>query len=127
MADSPSSTGSWRFLVDENLPRSLVPDLAGAGWVAEHVYDLGMGGAKDPVVYAYAQQHQAAIITGDKDFSNVRTYSPPHAGVIVVELPDSLPPDARKRIILQALRTLAGQSLSNALVIVEPSRVRVRR
>jgi len=64
----------WRFLVDENLPRSLVPELTALGYVAEHVYDIGMAGTKDPVVYAYAQAQQATIITGDKDFSNIHVY-----------------------------------------------------
>ncbi len=117
----------WRFLVDENLPRSLVPELTALGHVAEHVYDIGMAGAKDPAVYAYAQAHQATIITGDKDFSNIRVYPPPHAGLIVVEVPDTMPPDARKRVIVRQLATLAGQSLVDTLVIIEAHRVRVRR
>lgn len=117
----------WRFLVDENLPRSLVPDLIALGHVAEHVYDIGMAGTKDPAVYAYAQAQQATIITGDKDFGNIRVYPPPHAGLIVVEVPDTMPPDARKRIIVRQLATLAGQSLANTLVIIEAHRVRVRR
>lgn len=113
--------------MDENLPRSLVPELVKVGHAAEHVYDLGMGGAKDPAVFAYAQAQSATIITGDKDFSNMRAYPPPHAGIVVVEVPDTLPPGARKRIILQQIATLAGQTLANALVIIEPGRVRIRR
>lgn len=117
----------WRFLVDENLPRSLAPDMRSAGYVAQHVYDVGMQGAKDPVVYAYAQAQRMAIITGDKDFSNIRVYPPPHAGLIIVEVPDTMLPDTRKRIILRQLATLQGQTLENALVIIEAGRVRVRR
>jgi predicted nuclease of predicted toxin-antitoxin system len=63
---------AWRFLVDENLPRSLASDLTARGFAAEHVYDLGLGGAKDPAVYARAQAQRATIITGDKDFSDMR-------------------------------------------------------
>ncbi len=76
MSEKVSSAGqasppTWRFLVDENLPRSLAPDLVALGYSAEHVYDLGMSGAKDASVYAYAQSQQEIIITSDKDFSNV--------------------------------------------------------
>lgn len=117
----------WRFLVDENLPRSLAPELVALGYIAEHVYDLGMGGTKDPAGYAYAQAQHAAIITGDKDFSDIRVYPPPHAGLIVVEVPDTMPPDRRKRIILRQLATLSGQSLENTLVIIEAARLRIRR
>jgi len=52
---------------------------------------------------------------------------PPHAGLIVVEVPDTMPPAVRKRIIVRQLVTLAGQSLANTLVIIEAHRVRVRR
>ena len=52
---------------------------------------------------------------------------PPHAGIIVVEVPDTMPPDQRKQLILRQLATLAGQSLADTLVILEPGRVRIRR
>jgi predicted nuclease of predicted toxin-antitoxin system len=117
----------WRFLVDEDLPRSLASDLAAQGQIAEHVYDIGIGGAKDPAVYAWAQAQRATIITGDKDFSDLRAYPPPHAGIIVVDVPDTMLPDARKQLILCHLAALAGQSFGNTLVIIESSRVRIRR
>ena len=117
----------WRLLIDENLPRSLVLDLQQLGYASEHVYALKMGGAKDPAVFAYAQSHSAILLTSDKDFSNVLAYPPPHAGIIVVEIPDTLEPEARKRAIIRELSTLSGQSLDNTLVILEPGRVRVRR
>jgi predicted nuclease of predicted toxin-antitoxin system len=91
------------------------------------VYDLGLGGAKDPAVYAHAQTQRATIVTGDKDFSDIRAFPPPHAGIVVVEVPDTMLPEPRKKLILLQLATLAGQSLENALVIVEPGRVRIRR
>lgn len=123
----PASRSGWRFLVDENLPRSLTADLRAAGYGADHVYDLGMAGSKDPAVFAYAQAQHLTIITGDKDFSNILMYPPPHAGLVVVEVPDTMLPDARKRVLLRQLATLRGQSLENALVIIEAGRVRVRR
>ncbi len=98
-----------------------------AGYGADHVYDLGMAGSKDPAVYAYAQAQRMIIITGDKDFSNILAYPPPHAGLVIVEVPDTMLPGARKRLILRQLATLSGQSLESALVIIEPARVRIRR
>lgn len=135
MSGSPPpnfSPQTRRFLVDENLPRSLVPELVAAGHAAEHVRDIEMGGAKDPAVYGYAQTHTQTIITGDKDFSNLRAYPPPHAGIVVagivvVEVPDTMPPVVRNRLILRQLATLAGQSLADTLIIVEAGRLRVRR
>jgi len=118
---------AWRFLVDENLPRSLVSDLVALGHTASHVYDLGMRGAKDPIVWARAQIGTWTIITGDKDYANILAYPPPHAGIIVVEVPDTMPPDQRKQLILRQLAAMAGQSFADTLVILEPGRVRIRR
>ncbi|MGH2517362.1 MAG: DUF5615 family PIN-like protein [Ktedonobacterales bacterium] len=125
--NSAAPISPWRFLVDENLPSSLATELVALGHTAEHVYDLGMGGAKDPAVFAYAQTRRATIITGDKDYSSVRTYAPPQAATIVVEVPDTLQPNARKRMIVYQLATLSGQTFKDTLVIINPNRVRVRR
>ena len=84
--------------------------MAAQGYASEHVYDLGLGGAKDPAVYAHAQAHHQSIITGDKDFSDRRAYPPPHVGIVVVEVPDTMSPDERKRLIVRQLATLASQS-----------------
>lgn len=116
----------WRFLVDENLPRSLASELAALGYTATHIHDLGMGGAKDLAVYAYTQSQSATLITGDKDFSDIRAYPPPHSGIVIVEVPDTMPPAARNQLVLRQLATLSGQSLESALVIIAPGRVRVR-
>lgn len=55
MSAAPAQPSSaWAFLIDENLPLSLAAELRALGHSAEHVRDAGMGGAKDPAVYAYA-------------------------------------------------------------------------
>jgi predicted nuclease of predicted toxin-antitoxin system len=74
---------AWRFLVDENLPRSLVVDLLALGHEAMHVNDIWRRGAKDPDVWALAQASmvELTLITGDKDFANILAYPPPHAGL----------------------------------------------
>ena len=117
----------WSFLVDGNLPLSLATKLRALGHSAEHVRAARMGGAKDPAVYAYAQSHGLTIVTGHKDFSDIRAYPPPHAGIVVVEVPDTMLPAHRNDLIIRQLSTIAGQSLRNTLVIVEPTRLRVRR
>ncbi len=130
-ASAPGTSGAsaWRFLVDENLPYFLADHLRAAGHYAEHVYDAGLRGVKDPPVYAYAQAQRLTIVTGDKGFGDIRVYPPPHAGLVVVEVPDKLPVADRARIIVDGLAQLAeqlsGQSLANALVILERGRVRV--
>ena len=54
------------FLVDENLPRSLVADLEAAGHEATHVADVGLRGKPDVEVFGYAVANGLSIISVDQ-------------------------------------------------------------
>ena len=114
------------FLVDENASRSLVTDLRTAGYVADHIVAVGLRGQDDAIVFAYAQAHGAVLITGDLDFANITRYRPPHAGIMVLRIPDTASTMVLSREVLNALSALRGQSLKDSLIIVEPGRVRRR-
>ena len=122
---SPKS--SWSFLVDENTSRTLVPALRVAGYTAMHVYDVGLQGHPDTDVYAYAQAHEQTIITGDLDFANITQYPPPHFGIIALRIPNNIATADLIQEVQNALSALSGQELADALFIVEPGRIRVRR
>ena len=128
MPPTSSSAPSWRFLVDENLPTRLVEILRGEGYDAEHAYDVGLRTRPDADVFAYAQTANATLITQDHDLERDTGQFPlPHPGVILIELPQHWLRESKMQRILAALRSLAGQSLRNTLIIVEPSQVLVRR
>jgi predicted nuclease of predicted toxin-antitoxin system len=57
-----------RFLIDAQLPPALARTLTALGHQAEHVEDVGLRHAKDPLIWDYAVKHQAAILTKDEDF-----------------------------------------------------------
>ncbi len=122
-----SPRNSWSFLVDENTSRTLVSALRNAGYLAEHIYDAGLQGHPDTDVYVYAQAHQQTIITIDLDFANITQYPPPHFGIIVLRLPNSMSNAELIREVQNGLNVLAEQNLANTLIIVEPGRIRVRR
>ena len=58
-----------RFLVDAQLPPALARWLVAAGHEAEHVGDVGLGGAKDHAIWAYAVSVGAVIVSKDEDFA----------------------------------------------------------
>ncbi|HEY7833303.1 MAG TPA: DUF5615 family PIN-like protein [Ktedonobacterales bacterium] len=126
-ATAASAAPVWRFLVDENLPMLLVQQLQAAGYFAEHVRAVGLGTHPDPDVWAYAQVHQETLITHDEDFADIRHYPPPHAGIVMVDVPNRLTVATRVKIILDGLAQLTGRSLENAIVTIAPAQVRVRR
>ena len=52
------------------------------------VRDIGLRGAKDPQIAAYAQSEGLCLVTGDFDFSDIRDYPPgEYAGSVVLKLP----------------------------------------
>jgi predicted nuclease of predicted toxin-antitoxin system len=65
-------TANLRFLVDAQLPPALARWLFERGYVAEHVFDLGMAAAEDRDIWAYASRVGAVIITKDEDFPECR-------------------------------------------------------
>lgn len=119
--------GVRRFLVDENLPQSLADWLEAAGHDAQHVHDAGLHGHPDAAVYAYAQEHGQIIITSDVGLGNVRQYPPPHRGIVLVRLQDTVSIEARIRVIVDGLDTLGDVSFEDAVVTIEAGRARIRR
>ena len=69
-----------RFIVDAQLPPALAQALRSAGCDVAAVRDIGLREARDPVLWKYALQHQAAIITKDEDFvdRSLQSENPPH-------------------------------------------------
>jgi predicted nuclease of predicted toxin-antitoxin system len=118
----------WRFLVDENLPARLIDLRRSEGYDAEHAYDVGLRARPDVDVFAFARTAAATLITQDHDLERDTGQFPlPHSGVILIELPQHWSRENKMQRILAALRSMAGQSLRNTLVIIEPSQVLVRR
>ena len=119
---------AWRFLVDQNLPNRLVLLLQAEGYVAEHTHPLGLGTRHDRDIYLYAQTAGATLITQDHDLERDRDqFPPPHAGIVLVELPQYWPTVDVSQRVLAALRGLRGQTLRDRLIIVAPSQVIVRQ
>ena len=117
-----------RFLVDEDMPRSLAPALRSAAEQAVDVRDFGLRGQPDGEVIAYARAHDQVLVTADLGFSNLLRFPPgSHPGIDVARLPNEMPTDDLVRIITSALSALASEDLEGNLVVVEEHRVRLRR
>ena len=117
-----------RFLLDANMPRSAVGAVQRLGHEAVDVREIGLGGAEDKHIAAYAQQHDLVLITRDFDFSDIRNYPPAEfAGIIVLELPD----DAVAATVVKVMESFLSQpqllsQLAGRLAIVESWRARFR-
>ena len=117
-----------RFLVDEDVPRSMARVLRAAGYEAEDVRDVGLRGHSDAEVFSYAQIQAAVLVSCDKGFANLLKFPlGSHAGIIVIRIPDEKPPAQLNEELLRVLIQLRDEPLAGCLVIVEVGRIRLRR
>jgi predicted nuclease of predicted toxin-antitoxin system len=117
-----------RFLVDENLPRSLARHLRDSGFEVRDVREVGLRGRLDDEVFAYAQSSSLTLVTGDVGFGNIFRYPlGKHCGIVVVRLPNEFPARVITSHVVGALRTLSSENLDGALVVLESDRIRIRR
>lgn len=73
-----------KVLLDENLSPTLVQRLAELGVSAAHVAHLGLSGATDPEVWAYAFEHDQLVVTiNASDFLRLAAMGELHAGLVV--------------------------------------------
>ena len=65
-----------RILLDENVPPPAREFLLARkpSWVVQHVYDVGLQGATDEIVFQWAQRDGSVVITFDEDFADARMY-----------------------------------------------------
>src|SRR5690242_3845077 len=100
----------WKFLIDEDMPRSTVKVLRQAGYTAEDVRDVGLRGHEDQEIFDYAQAQSATLVTADKGFSSILRFpTGTHAGIIVVRVPDELPTQQINQELLNALASVADE------------------
>lgn len=115
-------------LVDENLPRSLAPQIAALGFKVQDVRDIGLRGKPDTEVMAVATTTDAIIITKDRGFTNVKTWDEGFtAGVIFINLPDNLPANVVNAKIIELLTQRLPMSLLGAITSVELRRALSRK
>jgi predicted nuclease of predicted toxin-antitoxin system len=116
-----------RFLIDEDLPRSIARLLREAGFECLDVRDIGLRGAKDDAVYERAQKEECVIITGDLGFANSLRYRPGnHKGIVIARFPNEMSTDKLNQILIDAIRTVQND-LPRNLTIIEPDKIRIRR
>ena len=117
-----------RFLIDEDMPRSLAARLRDAGVDAEDVRDVGLRGASDAVIFEHAVRSEMALITGDLGFSNLLLFSPDtHSGILITRIPNEVSTRLVNDLVLRAVQYLSDEDIRGNVIIVEPDRIRLRR
>lgn len=112
-----------KLLVDENMPRSLAPQIAALGFSVQDVRDIGLKGHPDTEVMEAAVTADAIIITRDRGLANPRSWPEEFsAGVIFINLPDDTPASTVNAKILELLTNRLPDSLLGAVTTLESRR-----
>lgn len=116
-----------RFLIDEDMPRSTARLLKEKGYEAIDVRDVGLRGAPDKDILAYAREKQAAVITADVGFAGFSFLaSVDHYGLILVRVPNEFTISQINELLLASLQVLGGRNIAGSVAVIEPNKIRIR-
>ncbi len=116
-----------KLKLDENLSRHLKQSLEGLQHEVRTVADEGLLSQPDTIVASAAKSESRMLLTLDLEFGDLRKYPPgSHPGVILFR-PRTFGPLAVNRLVEEFARETSLESLAGCVVIVEPSRIRIRR
>lgn len=115
-----------RILIDMNLTPAWAQVLQAAGWEAIHWSHIGEPDATDSTIMAWAHQNGFIVFTHDLDFGALLAASGASGPSVIQVRAQNTLPEAIFEIVEMALYRFGDQLDRGAIVIVEPSRVRVR-
>jgi predicted nuclease of predicted toxin-antitoxin system len=116
-----------KFLVDNPISPDVAILLRQAGHDAAHVRDYGLAAADDSVVFARAAQEGRVIVSADTDFGTLlalRHVLEP--SVILFRGSTPRRPQDLAALLLVNLPSVEAYLQAGAIVVIEPTRVRVR-
>ncbi len=117
-----------KFLVDEDLPRSLAVELRRRGLDAADVRDVGLRGAPDKKIWQRAIDQGWTLVSGDQGFANTLTFPlGTHFGILVGRFRNETPSNEVTEALAAAIESLSDEEIRGNLITVEPGRIRLRR
>ena len=116
-----------KLKLDENLPETLLVELAALNHDTDNVRQEGLAGHDDSEVWTAAQASGRFLITQDLDFSDVRRFKTgTHHGLLLVRLPDAGRSTLTRRII-EVFRREDVESWAGCFAVLSGHKLRVLR
>ena len=109
-----------------NVSPSVAAALNRAGHDALHWFDVGVPGAPDTEIMAWAQHNGRVVITHDLDFGDLLAATGAHGPSVIQVRAGKLVTDELAALLLAALGGLAADLDRGALVSLDTRRRRVR-
>lgn len=117
-----------KFLIDENLPKSLSQELREKKIEVIDLKEIGKIGITDQEVIEVANLNNCVLITANyKHFGNIIMFPPQNCpGIIVVRMPMCSIKMLVERVI-NVILSRKEEEFGHSLTVIEFSRIRVRR
>jgi predicted nuclease of predicted toxin-antitoxin system len=107
-----------KFLIDECLHTSLLQVAHAAGYVADHVNYLSLGGLKDWQLLPVIREREFTFVTNNgADFLALFGKEPLHPGVIIIV--PNVAPVLQRELFKAALDHIGARDLTNSVVEVK--------
>ena len=115
-----------KLLVDMNLSPRWVDTLSSAGIAAAHWSTLGANNAPDSEIMIYASSNDYVVLTHDLDFGAILAATQGRKPSVVQIRADDVSPSVIGAQVITALRQMASELENGALLVIDPSRTRLR-
>jgi predicted nuclease of predicted toxin-antitoxin system len=104
------------FLVDARLPAALARWIVASGYHALHMSDVGMSSASDGVIWTYAAERAAIIVTKDEDFARRRILSIGGPNILWLRIRNTRKQELLLRFSVQFAEVIAAFERGETLV-----------
>jgi predicted nuclease of predicted toxin-antitoxin system len=117
-----------KFLVDENLSPLVATGLRDAGHDAVHARDADLRTASDTAVIEFARENGYVVVSADTDFGTLLAATGSNApSVVLIRRTIDRRTSRLLALLLDNLDQVEESLADGAVVVLEDSRVRVRR
>ena len=117
-----------KFILDECMPRSSREVVRILRFDCVDAKQAGLSGKDDLSVINFAIKTNRVLITLDRDFANIQNYKTGTNPEIIILRP-AYPTTSTKiiRLLYRSLKNINELKIEKSLVIVMPSKIRIRR